>query len=252
MRKWTYTLIGLLLCSPALYGQAAPAPAAPGKVDEYLNQWEQKMKAVETLIGDCVRTEKSKTFNTLKVYEGKSTFMRPNFAILDLRNQKKPDQFEKYICTGTYLYEYSQMNKTIRVHDIQSKGAGGNDENFLSFLFGMKAEEAKKRYDLKLAKEDQYYLYIDIVAKNEADKVDFARAQLVLIKGSFLPRRLWFEQPNGDEVTWDLPKTQLNPRLDRRMFEAPKPPDGWTLERVPKAVDAGPKSPPPRVYRPNQ
>jgi TIGR03009 family protein len=251
MRKWTATLFVLTLCSLALYGQAAPAPAP--KLDGYLNQWEQKMGLVESLVGDCIRTEKSKTFGSTKVYEGKATFLRPNFAILDLHNKQKPDQFEKYICTGTYLYEFSQMNKTIRVHEMQVKGAGGNDENFLSFLFGMKADEAKKRYDLKLAKEDQYYIYVDITPRNEADKVDFQRAQLVLIKGSFLPRRLWFEQPNGDEVTWDLPKTEQNDRrINKTMFVAPQPPPGWTLERVPRAVETGPKNPPPRVYRPNQ
>ncbi|OAI40680.1 hypothetical protein AYO40_04520 [Planctomycetaceae bacterium SCGC AG-212-D15] len=256
MGKWTWTVAVLLFGGAALRAQQPPAPAA---LDTYLNQWEQKMKAVESLVGPCARTEKDKAFGSTKVYEGTARFLKPNMAILELRNKEKPELFEKYVCTGTYLYEYSQMNKVIRIHELPQKN-GVADDNFLSFLFGMKAADAKQRYDLKLSKEDAYYIYVDIVPKQALDKADFSRAQMVLTKGTYLPRRLWFEQPNGNEVTWDLPKTEQNTPLDRKIFIAPETPTGWTKESVPRATEATPKpgtppapggTVPPRVYRPN-
>ena len=105
----------------------------------------------------------------------------------------------------------------------------------------MKAEEAKRRYDLTLVKQDQYYTYIAIKPRFDADKADFQQARLVLNKDSFLPRQLWFEQPNGNEVTWDIPKIQSNATLDRKEFGVPQTPPGWTFVRQPPA---------PRVVRP--
>lgn len=254
MRKWNWTLAGVLACAGPLHAQAPAGPAATApaaNLDTHLNQWEQKMKSVESLVGPCARTEVDKTFQTTKVYEGTARFLKPNMAILDLRNKQKPELFEKYICTGTYLYEYAPTNKVIRVHELPQTKPGQADDNFLSFLFGMKAEDAKKRYDLKMSKEDQFYVYVDIVPKLPADKADFARAQLVLTKGTYLPRRLWFEQPNGNEVTWDLPKTEQNARVDRTEFVAPQPPPGWTMERMTKPTEGKPAPVPPKVYRPN-
>ena len=39
------------------------------------------------------------------------------------------------------------------------------NDNFLSFLFGMRAAEAKRRYDLKLEREDQHYYYIMVLPR---------------------------------------------------------------------------------------
>src|SRR5947199_27600 len=75
-----------------------------------------------------------------------------------------------------------------------------SDDHFLTFLFGMKAEQAKQRYELKVTREDQYYIYLDVTPRSPQDRSDFVRAQLVLSKESFLPRQLWFEQPNGSTI----------------------------------------------------
>src|SRR5205823_5384159 len=134
MRKWTtWTLAGVLACAASLHAQApvTPAAAAPtAALDNHLNQWEQKMKAVESLVGPCARTEVDKAFGNTKVYEGTAQFLKPSMAILDLKNKQKPELFEKYICTGTYLYEYAATNKTIRVHQLPQTKNGLADDNF--------------------------------------------------------------------------------------------------------------------------
>ncbi len=117
----------------------------------------------------------------------------------------------------------------------------------MSFMFGMKAEEAKKRYVLKLALEDKWYIYVDVLPRFASDKAEFARARLVLDKNTFLPRRLWFEHANGNEITWDIPRVQAGVSIDRRVFDAPKVPKDWKL--VPVSADT---NTPPRVVRPKK
>ena len=62
-----------------------------------------------------------------------------------------------------------------------------------------------------------------------------------------LPRRLWFEQPNSTETTWDVLQLNNNDKtIDRREFDAPAPPPGWKVVNAPKDAES-----PPRVARPN-
>lgn len=244
-------------------GQAAPqtppaqsqtSPPNP-RLDALLLNWEQQMTKIQTIVAHCTRTSVDKTFQVAEVYEGTAQYMKPNLASLEMRKKDKPQIFEKYICSGTFLYEYAPAEKVIRVHELPpSKPGQVAEDNFLSFLFGMRAEEAKRRYDLKLVKEDQWYVYIEILARFPADKQDFQRARLVLNSKTFLPRELWFEQPNGNEVKWDIPKLESNLELRRTDFTAPTPPPGWKLIRMPRATEGAAKSPtvPPRVVRPKQ
>ena len=39
------------------------------------------------------------------------------------------------------------------------------DDGFLSFLFGMKAAEARQRYDLRVDKVDQWYIYVEVIPR---------------------------------------------------------------------------------------
>lgn len=265
MHKSLMSLAGVLLLGSVLHAQQPAAPPAAGidprnPLDAHLLRWEQEMKKVETLAAQCTRTRIDKTFGSTDIYEGTARFLKPNMAMLEMQKKGKPEVFEKYICTGTFLYEYVPANKIIRVHELPPPKSGQvSDESFLSFLFGMKAEECKRRYDLKMAKEDQWYVYMDILPRFAPDKADFQRARLVLNKATYLPRELWFEQPNGDEVTWDIPKSLPGAQVNRTEFTAPNVPQGWNLQRVPRPTEPAPNAPapnnpnvPPRVIRQNQ
>ena len=116
----------------------------------------------------------------------------------------------------------------------------------------MKAVEAKIRYDLQLVKNDQWYYYVKILPRTQEDKADFQEARLVLTANTFMPRELWFKEPNGNEVKWDITKIENGADLKRNDFVAPTPPPGWKLERAPKANPTVQGSnPAPRVVRPS-
>lgn len=237
-------LSGLVfLCLPmAGFGQApAPLPVNPGSgpapLDGYLQRWEQEMQKVQTLVAQLRLVEKDKTFQTASTSLGVAKYMKAgsgnqvlNLALLELRKETRNQPDRKFICTGAYLYEMNFDQKVIRAFELPKPKPGQvADDNFLSFLFGMKARDAKARYDLKLAKEDQWYAYVEIVPRTPQDRADFQKARVVLNRTNFLPRQLWFEKSNGDEVTWDLPRLEPGTPVDRREFDPPGLPQGWRV-----------------------
>jgi TIGR03009 family protein len=238
---------------PAAAAPAAPAPNA-ARLDALLQKWEQEMKNVQVLAADLNRTTLDKVRGDASTYSGSAKYMKPNLASLQMQKKDNADAFEKYLCSGQFLYEYAAATKQIRIHEMPQPKNNVSDDNFLSFLFGMKAEEAKKRYDLRLVKEDQWYIYIEVMPRDQADKVDFQKARLILNSSNFLPRQVWFEQPNGNEITWDIPKilTGADAKVQRSDFEPPKnAPQGWTMVKA--ARSEAPKPPDaPRVIRQQQ
>jgi len=258
MRYHWLALAGILLGGTAGFAQQQPQrPVAPpattldparNPIDNLLVRWEEKMKSIESLQAECTRTTIDKVFGGNDVFVGQAKYMKPNLAILDLKHKTQVGRFEKYICTGTFLYEYHLQSKEIRAHKLPPPKPGQvGDDSALTFLFGMKADQAKDRYDLKFVKEDQWYLYVEILPRRDQDKHDFIKARLVLNKDSYLPRQLWFNEPNSNEITWDIP--QINPRanLDRKEFETPTPPPTWKLVPAPTRNDL-----PPRVALPQK
>lgn len=234
--------------------QNTQKPAAPlldpdrNRLDALLLQWEQMMTRVETVSAECTRITDDKVSGRKEEFVGKAKYMKPNLAALYLEKKTKPDIFERYICSGTYLYEYRPQQKRMVIHELPPPKSGQFDDNLLSFLFGMKAEEAKRRYDLKLVQEDKWWIYLEIVPRYPADKADFAKARLVLSNRTFLPRALWFMENNKNEIKWDIPKIDTGVALDRKEFSPPSPPPGWDVRREKRPE----VTPAPRVVRPQQ
>src|SRR6516225_263292 len=109
----------LVITMVASTASAQPAPpAAPEQLDGILERWEQEMRSIQTISAKCVRTSLDKTavMNQQETFEGTAKYMKPNLAMLEMRLRGRPDVFEKFICTGTYLYEYAPANRQIRVH----------------------------------------------------------------------------------------------------------------------------------------
>ena len=245
-------LPAFFLASALVWAQQPPPAQNPGvgqpQLDDVLFGWEKTFTGLQSLQAECTRTTLDKVFNTKEVFKGVAKYRKApgpgsSQASLELYKQTpqgpSPTIYEKYICSGTYLYEYSPANKVIRVHTLPEPKPGQvADDNFLSFLFGMKAAEAKNRYQLSLAPSDQYYHYLLIQPKYPQDKADFTTARLSLLRSNFLPRQVWFHQPNGNEVTWDFPRSQAGVDIPAADFQKPATPAGWKVENVPVEAKA--------------
>ncbi len=276
MRLPGLALSALLLAAAPLAAQPPqpppmppPAPpmqpaAQPDPLDGYLATWQQTMEGVQALSASLKRTEKDQVTGTEKHYTGFTKYLHvssggttQNLALLQMTEDGKADFAQRFVCSGAFLYEYRPLDKEIVAHEIPTPKSGQvSDDNFMSFLFGMKKGDAKSRYNLKLDHADDDYAYVMIEPRFAADKVDFKRAQLVLCKDTpetkaagiaGFPRRLWFEAPNSTETTWDVVQIKNNdPSIDRREFDAPTPPKDWKLTTAPKDAE-----PAPRVVRPS-
>lgn len=246
MRRSGLVLAALVLASVSASGQQAqqqpaapPAAAADNRaLDEHLAKWEGAMKKVETLGAQLTRIDKDPTFDTVKKLTGVAYYVRAgagpsaqNLALLEMKLEGQKEAKEKFVCTGTYIYQFLPEQKEIRYYELPKPkpGEAAEDNTLMSLLFGMKAADAKKRYELKLVKEDTYYIYVDIAPRSPADRSDFQRARMVLNKTTYLPRQLWFEHANRSEVTWDIPNLQVGMDVPRRYFDAPQAPPGWRL-----------------------
>jgi TIGR03009 family protein len=260
MRKSILALMGMLVCvcfAAAQQPQAQPATPQPAvvdtkKLDTHLHAWEARMKDISSLdMNPIERIDKDNQLKYVSKWKGDAKYMKPNMASLTLRREDKNEIFERWVCTGNAIYQYAPAQKEIIIHQLPAKKDGNlSDENFLAFMFGMKADDAKKRYSLQMSKgheNDPYYVYIDVRPREDRDKADFEVARLVLHKDSYLPRQLWFRHPNGDETTWDVKQAKSGVQIDRREFQVPEAPKGWKMVQGIKPTDAGQKAP--RIIR---
>jgi TIGR03009 family protein len=245
MRCYGLILATLMLASmPARAQQAPQTPATPAAADDkaldgHLAKWEATMKKVETLGAQLTRIDKSLVYDQVQKLTGVAYYMKAgagptaqNLALLQMSVEGQKEPKEKYICTGTYIYQFWPDQKEIRYYKLPKPEPGQASEeenNLLSLLFGMKADDAKRRYELRLDKEDANYIYVSIAPRSAADKADFQRARLVLNKSNYMPRQLWFEHANRSTTLWDIPNLQVGMAMDRRTFDAPQAPQGWKL-----------------------
>ena len=226
-------------------------PEANARLDMLLAQWEAKMTGIKSIKAQIARESEDKAFHSKEVMVGNAYYQAPNLARLELKRPDNPNKFECIVCTGQFTYQYIPDQKLIRVYDLGPAKKGQlSEDNFLSFLIGMKAAEAKKRYILKLVKEDVNYVYIEVKPRDPRDMADFSLAQLALTQKTFLPRMLIYTAGNGSVATWNIPSLEVDTPLDRRYFEQPGKPPGWELKRILPEPKPDPNAgAPPRIMR---
>lgn len=278
MRSLVPALLALAALGPAVRAQEAkaqlpkdtPPPAVEPLndknqkyLDAYLKAWENRMSQVECLETKIVLTEVAANpqndggpKQTKTVYTGEASLMKPNYAKMLLKEDANPTNSKKwrhFVADGStdekgrgpFLWEYDYGRKVARVLQLPKAGVG--DNTLMSFLFGMKADEIKKRYHLSIDvenndKHNKFYLHIGILPKSREDMQEFKKAELVLWKNNedpkyadvwMLPARLWFQHPNGDQVTWEFKNLTTQKKFHKSDFKAPGFPDrDWKSEWV--------------------
>jgi TIGR03009 family protein len=279
MRTFGWSLMTLLLLAPVLCAQqlqppargaassppaqntparGAPAgqpalnvPAPDPKLDSLLQQWSQKMTSIQGFEAKVERQDKDALVKNVDTYEGFVRFLRPNRADLYLVKKTNPPQdprnpqiFERFLCTGNFLYEFQPQGKIIRAHELPQRAAGQPmlDDSFLSFLFGMNPEEAKRRFDMQIVisanpTENEWYIFLQITPRLAADKTDFTMARLILYQANkpnaFLPAQMELIQPNNNVITWKILSINPAASIPATAFQKPGLPQGWQFVNVP-------------------
>src|SRR5438034_11483341 len=124
-----FALPAFFMASALVLAQQPPPVQNSGgfQLDDVLSGWEKTFSNLQSLQADCKRTTVDKVFNSTEVFKGVAKYRKApgqfgSQASLELYKQtpqgSSPTIYEKYICTGTYLYEYAPANKVIRVHTM--------------------------------------------------------------------------------------------------------------------------------------
>lgn len=235
-------------------GQVSPTATIPNYpplsekaqkyVDGYLGAWEKRMQGIEALEMKLRLTEVEGKDQT--VYNGEATIMRPNFAKMFLRQTDDPTNSKRwrhFIADGQYLWDYQYKSKVAKVAKLPKDNIG--DNTLLSFMFGMKADDIKKRYYISFDPENpekftDNFIFLTIYPKSPADMQEFAKAELVLWKNNkdpkyadywMLPARLWFQNTNKNQIMWEFSGMNSQRKMAARDFAPPPFPDKeWTRE----------------------
>lgn len=247
MRLPGFSLAVLLIGVPVAWAQPPGAPGVPGaqppavqpkpadpKLDAHLNAWEKTMGGLTNFRVDLGLKRTDAVFKKDRLYSGSVLCMKPNFARLRLDYDGDPTKadYEAYICDGKSVYEYNGLQRTItewKLPNAAANPAGGTDNLMLDFLSGMKARDAKQRFDMELFKEDENYVYLDIKPVQARDKTEFQQLRLALYgprtKFAYLPAQVYMVKPNGDTEQWSFKNPQTNLQgVDEKLFAYVKVP----------------------------
>jgi TIGR03009 family protein len=228
---------------PATSPCADEADAKASRLDDVLCRWHQKMGKIQSLSCQFEKTMLDRVYQSTQTVEGTALFLKPDCVVLESR-EKGTKAFDfKVLCDSKTIYQYDASRKEIIAIDKDSLIAALSYwplktllktlvEPYRSLLLGTEPSEMKKRYDLKLLEENQWYYFILITPRTRDAAAGLTRARLTLYKSSYLPRQLWLEEPNGNEYTWDFLHLNLAPRLDRKDFTFTLP-AGWHLRPSP-------------------
>ncbi|HEV3235806.1 MAG TPA: TIGR03009 domain-containing protein [Gemmataceae bacterium] len=242
--------------------QPPPVEALPDqtKLDPYLERWEKETKNLRTLDITCERTRTSAVLGKgeiLDVCSGSIKFMKVEdrngpvvLASMTLQKRDgKATDFERIVFSGNFVYVFQPREKTVLYYDVAPPKAGkASDDSFMPFLSGMKAADAKKRYEIKLTKENDDFIYLEVMPRQQKDKADFVRAQIVFERKTFLPKRVWYAEANRDTTTFLLTKIEKDKQVNRKEFERPElPGKDWKFKKVDRTEDQ-----PPRIARPQK
>jgi TIGR03009 family protein len=236
MRYYVITPICLLLAVMPLAGQNPEAD----DLDAVLGKWEKAMNGLQSYAASVQRTTLDKALDAKDVHRGMALLSKLDKkagiqARLECTNVINPKSFEKYIYSGSDLYEYVPANSTIRHHKIAKNAKGVIEQDTLiSLVLGMTVKHVKDRFDLKPMPNmpvDGYY-YVIVQPKNAKDKQEFRIARLVFDRKNHLLAQVWFRQANDKEITWDFSNMQTNVQIGASHFEPKLPDASWKTETV--------------------
>lgn len=200
-----------------------PDPVSP-ELEKILRDWETESAKIKSLHGKHTRRQFNKTFEVEKVSEGEFFLETPDKGRIDMLAIKpkagevskrqnaegKPysleqGQSERWICTGTEIYEFNEDEDTYSLTELPENMRGKNIiHSPLPFLFGMKAAEAKTRFNLTLIAVDpkKDIVQLKAVPRLDSDRKNYSEAYIILDTKRFVPNGVRLFDPHGEETIY--------------------------------------------------
>lgn len=219
-----------------------PAIMRVAKLDPMLERileiWEWHGARTKKLEGKHNRIIYENTFGVMKLSKGEFYYESPDKGRIDIQAVKIPkpgikkvgskqftmqsDTPEAWICDGTAITMVNLSRKEFQVVEIPPSARGQNIvDGPLPFLFGMKKEQAKKRYKLSLGKQnDPKKGVVHVVALPlwKQDAQQWSKAEVILNSKNFLPIAIQLTHPDGKDITvYKFSEVERN-KSDRGVF----------------------------------
>jgi TIGR03009 family protein len=219
----------------------AAAPATPAvddeeakRLDEILERWEAESSKIKSLHGKQSRSVFNPTFGTETVTEGKFFLEMPDKGRIDFKTIKfKPDAVsarknkqgepyklesdspQRWICDGESVLSLNddEKEKTYQKEPIPPEQRGKNIvESPLPFLFGMKSDDAKRRFKLTIFQEDKEKVQLLVIPRMAKDLENYEKAAITLDKKTFLPRQVRMIDQSKMETIYTFESVVVNDR----------------------------------------
>ena len=188
-------------------GTAAAPQDLPSGMEQILQTWEQHSAGMNRLEGSFQRYEYDSVFRVEKRAEGNYYYEAPDKGRMDfappknmpnqpntvgnIQFQVQGDIRQTWICTGDAILDVNHDQKTYNRVQIPAQFQGENIVHSpLPFLFGMKADDIKKRYLLAFGSmHDPAQGKVHIVAAPlmPAQQREYRRVEVLLNTQNFLP-----------------------------------------------------------------
>jgi TIGR03009 family protein len=193
-------------------GVVLEVPKLPPELEKVLKDWEERSSQIHDLQGEFDKYEYNEVFLTEKHSAGKFYYLHPDKGFYNVEGKKtalqgqkgwkaEPGKDERWLCDGKVIYAIRDSDKSYEKHDIPPEQQGKNImDGPLPFLFGMKSEEAKKRYILKLVKQEKGTIWIEATPRRQQDIANWTKATVIIDAKTFLPKAVKLQQPG--EGAW--------------------------------------------------
>jgi TIGR03009 family protein len=232
----------------------AGTPVDP-RIDSLLEEWSHHTKEIKRLQGSHLRATRNFTFGTESWAEGRFYVETPDKGRFDLQpySKKLPyksvsrpgpkgaeftlslqcdSKHDRWICDGKEIKAISDDDKTVEVVKIPPSQRGENImDGPLPFLFGMPPEKAKARYRFKLLGQNNRGYAIQVRPNWKQDAVDWAQAELLLDRKTFLPQEVHLhDAPGTTETVYIFRELDVN-RIRIFFWQNPFDPPLFTYKR---------------------
>lgn len=204
------------------------------QLESILRSWELESSKIKVMHGTHYRQEFNNVFSVEKRAKGEFYFEAPDKGRFDMDsvdikdgqkslkvdpNTRQPYQLassndQKWICTGNEILIINPVAKEFELFPIPEQMRGEKiSQSPLPFLFGMKADEAKRRFELRLHGQNDNAWFIDAIPRTQMDSQNYKHARIVLHKQSFVPMKVYLIDPAGSIMTeYTFVDVKVNPR----------------------------------------
>ncbi|HEY0983226.1 MULTISPECIES: hypothetical protein [unclassified Schlesneria] len=198
---------------------------------EILDEWEAHSAKIKSLHGKHTRREFNKTFEVEKVSEGEFFLETPDKGRIDIMAkqikkgevstrkgptgtpfQLQPGESERWVCTGEEILSFNMERKEYTRDEIPASLRGKNIVHSpLPFLFGMKADEARQRFNLTLEGEGKDgSVKIKAIPRMDTDRQNYREAWIILDTKRYIPTHVRLIDPSGLDTIYAFEQVEIN------------------------------------------